>query len=227
MTGSMNNTNEFTLKNAIIEGMAQRLEEEINECCETTVCTPSHYEKLSKILGITVAAPNKKIIRMKKIILAVSVALALILVGCGAMVFKSEIGEFMESIQGETGMIEYAGSKSGLPETIETVYDFEYVPEGFSLKKMVENPMIISRTWYNDEGNYIGCKQMTFGANTIKVSATGEVDELKFGDICVYYRQTEDGVVYLWEYDGYCFSLTSSLNIMPDEFEPILDGITE
>ena len=118
-------------KQAISEGLSEKLDSVVNSYTDEIVCSEKHRLAMRTIV-YGKAETKRTWSPKKRRIIAILVAAALLLTSC-AVIFRNEIceivGEFFAKYV-------YSGDETGM-ETIEEVYELTYLPEGYGLKEKI------------------------------------------------------------------------------------------
>ena len=150
--------NRILLKQAILDGMSQKYEEEMALNEETADCSKQHYVKMRRILNLHgTNVINTKF--NKRALIAILIAAALLLAGCSVYVFREAIFDFIEEIYDDYIRVSYDEDREGNEEKIEHIYTVQYVPEGYELKKEIASPLKVYFLWENVAGEKITFKQ--------------------------------------------------------------------
>ena len=89
-------TDKALFKKAVLEVLSQNYEQELANCQETAKCSKKHYFRISEIIGIPVSRLISKRRSIKKTLVALLIASALLLAGCTAYIYRNEIKGFIE-----------------------------------------------------------------------------------------------------------------------------------
>ncbi len=214
-------------KTAILEGLSQRFEEEMETCTEDANCSSAHYRKMSDILGFTVSRPKKYSRIPKKAIVAIIVAAILLLTACTAYVFRNEIAGWIEQVyDGDIAKLSNVEENNG-SMMIEENYSLGFVPDGYKLTKENSSPTCVEEIFNDDNGNRIIFRQRPLSAYDINVNAEGNDSiQINCGGNEIYFKDTKLGCTYIWKNEKYYFSITSSDEIGLDALEKMLDSIS-
>ncbi len=212
-------------KSAVLDGLADKYDEELKDCTENSDCSRSHYKKLSKILGVNVSGEEKSTKLSKKAIIAIMVAAVLMLTACTAYVFKKEIAGWIEEIQGDGAWLSSVTDASN-SNIIEDIYVLNYVPEGYNLTNEYSDSLCVKYVFESDE-NHIIFKQKPLNSNHINVDAeNNDSIQIECNDVTIYFMKTETASIYIWSNDKYSFNITSASELDAEELEKILNGIS-
>ncbi len=212
------------LKEAICLGLNQRFDEELLLNSEPATCSPSHYKKLSEILGISVERAEKKLLK-KRSLIALLIAACIMLIGCTAYVFKNEIYCFIEEIHETFISLSFDKEQVDPPKYIEEIYELRYVPEGYKLIEATDFSSIYY-VWENDIGGRISFDQFLPDSTNIFFDAEKGASEIL--EICgskIYCRFYEDYFAYLWTDGKYGLYLDSNIKFDTAELKKIIENI--
>ena len=193
MSVSLNENREYFVK-ALNEVINRKTEEEMAGCQETAHTSLRHKIIMKRIAkGKCYNAADKVIITKRTMLIAI-IAAILALTSCTlAIIYRDNIAGFIEKVYEEFVYIspddESRERKVDYPETIERVYEFTYIPEGYELKSENSNDFAITRIYENAFGKEVRLKQQTIDASVFKTNSENSYSGiLKIGDIEVYYR---------------------------------------
>ncbi len=212
-------------KSAILDGLAEKYDEEVKDCTENAECSRSHYKKLSKILGVNVSGEETSKRLSKKAIIAIMVAVMLMLTACTAYVFKKEIAGWIEENYGAGARLS-PSDESNCPSSIEEIYVLNYVPDNYKMIQEYCDSLCVKYVFEN-KTDYIIFKQKTLDSNHINVDAeNNNSTQIVCDGTTIYFRKTETENIYIWRDDRYSLSITSTNEINIEELEKILDSIS-
>lgn len=218
----MNDDNIALFKLALTEGLSNRIDREISDCTEEIAPSPAHIRAMNKIVG---RLPQRKLPaspKLKKII-AILIAAALLLTGC-AIAYRNEIRDFFEEMYETFVKVNCTEDEGG--EKLEYFYELTYLPEGYSLKSGIQEPIIARYTFVNSAGDKISFMQTVLDTwNFYMDIETGYKQIVDISRYDVYYKVTKGRSYYLWNDDTYMFSLTSDVEMTIDELNLIIEGI--
>lgn len=216
----MDKTNLELFKQALSEGLSNKIDSIADSYTEEIVCSEKHNLAMRAIVYGKADAKRVWTPKMKRII-ALLVAAALILTSC-AIIYRHEIREVIEKF-----FVKLTYSDNDSEGTaIEDVYELTYVPEGYYLE---EESIITVNTRYifsNSNGNEIQFDQCILDGTSFVVDIESGynriVDIQKYE---IYYRYTDDSHHYIWNDGKYSMKIKSSEKLSNAEIESILDGI--
>ena len=216
----MEKTNLELFKQALSEGLSEKIDSVVESCTEEIVCSEQHELAMRAIIyGKT---DNKRICtpKMKRII-AILVAVALLLTSCG-IIFRNEIREIFEDF-----FVKLTYSENDAEgNTIKEVYELTHLPDGYYLEEKEITPLEIHYKFINKDGDVILFDQFALNGTYFVVDTESGYSRIE--DITnyeVYFRLTNKKYVYVWNNGSYSMSLTSSQKITNEEIILIINGI--
>lgn len=214
----MTDENLRLFKEALTEGLCNRIDKRIAECTESITTSAAHKRAMRKIINGT--AEKGGFTLRKKTVIAILVAVALLLTGC-AVIYRKQIAHFVEEIFHTFMTLECAQTPDEEGE-IEDVYELTYVPEGYVLNKVYRQKTFI-KTVFVKAGFAIAFEQLSSCVNYLDsengYTKIGEIDTVD-----VYYRYSFERHYYFWRSEDYCFELNSELQLSTEEVEKIVTG---
>ena len=213
-------------KQALIDGMYNSYNREL-ELCETNVeYSPRHVKRMAKILSMN---PDRTFAFGKprrRALVAIILAAALLLTGCAVYVYRDVIGDFIVTAFERYFDITIDNNTDDYdsPQKIEEKYTLGYVPEGYAFVRTFDTPRLYKQIWKNDFGDELVFEQSAIGA---ALSINSELGDSEILDLCgrtVYYRNIEKPC-YLWSDGKYYMILYVSEDLSQEDFEKILQGI--
>lgn len=219
----MNNQDTILFKNALLEAMANKYENQLAQCKEDDICSNAHLAKLEKILHIR-TLPRSPLSRHKKILFAGILVAALLFSTLTVFAHRGEIRGFVEKIYEHFTQISFEDNQK---HTIIECYTLSYVPEGFSPDgKSVTDTMAIYR-WKNSEGAIITFTQTLAGNSFLGVNnEDGQSEIIEHSGLQIYASTFEYGGTYVWSDDNYAFKLSTTAPITNEELKLIIDGVS-
>ena len=188
---------------ALWEATGNVYDRELAECTEDAQCSRRHYAKMRRILGVAVLPATTRTIRIKRRVIAALVAAVLLLTGCTVYAYREEIREFIETTY-------HDGEEDPVEATISEYYTLGYVPEGYELTKVLEQPSQTKYDWTNSNGTYITLEQCHVDSGLFGLDNTlGDWDVVQIGNHKVHHR-VSDAYYYLWNDGVYAYRLTTS-----------------
>lgn len=206
-------------KQAISEGLSEKLDSVVNNCTEKIVCSDRHELAMRTIVYGKADTKRTWSPRARRLI-AILIAAALLLTSC-AVIFRNEIREIINEFFVQ---LTYPNAEEG--ETIEEVYELSYLPEGYYLNVENIRPMRVQYEFTNESGDCICFEQkLKDGTSFVFDSERGYSQISEIQDYAVYYRNVNAKHVYVWDNGKYAVSLTSNVELSNEEIVSILCGI--
>ena len=216
----MNKSNLELFKQALNEGISNRFDAMAAECTDTIECSEHHTRTMETIVyGKTEF--KRTCSSKKKRLIALLVAAALLLTGCGIL-FRHEIREIFEDFYVK---LTYRGEDISGNE-IEDVYQLGYVPEGYSLKYERIRLVRVQYEFRNQDKEYICFEQQPMKSAHFFVDIEKgycQIEEIESYEI--YYRYADKKHVFVWSDGKYSMQLSSSAELSNDELLLILEGM--
>lgn len=206
-------------KQAISEGLSEKLDSVVNNCTEKIVCSDRHELAMRTIVYGKADTKRTWSPRVRRLI-AILIAAALLLTSC-AVIFRDEIREIINEFFVQ---LTYPNAEEG--DVIEETHEFGYLPNGYYLNVENIRPMRVQYEFINGNGDYIWFEQRVLDGSGFTLnseSGYSKIVEIEYCD--VYYRYTEAYHSYVWNDGKYALSIRSNRNISPQEIELIIRGI--
>ena len=207
-------------KQAISEGLSEKLDSVVNSYTDEIVCSEKHRLAMRTIVYGKAETKGTWSPRMKHII-AIIVAAALLLTSC-AVIFRNEIceivGEFFAKYV-------YSGDETGM-ETIEEVYELTYLPEGYTFENKIITPLCVQYILVDENDNAIIFEQRILDKSGFTVNSEkgySKIEEIE--KYSIFYRYTETFHSYIWNDGKYAFELSSTQRLSNEDIELIIQGI--
>ena len=216
----MDKSNLELFKQAISEGLSEKIDSVANSCTDEIVYSEGHKLAMRTIVYGEVKHKRSLSPKMKWFI-AILVAATLLLASCG-IIFHNEIREVFENLFVKVTL----GDDESFGNTVEDIYELTYLPEGYLLEKEIITPVCIQYRFSNENGDIIKFEQRVIGGTDFTLdSETGysKIEEIEEYD--VYYRYTERLNTYIWNTDEYAFTILSNQHISYEEIVLIINGI--
>ncbi len=206
-------------KQAISEGLSEKLDSVVNNCTEKIVCSDRHELAMRTIVYGKTDTKRTWSPRVRRLI-AILIAAALLLTSC-AVIFRDEIREIINEFFVQ---LTYPNAEEG--DVIEETYEFGYLPNGYYLNVENIRPMRVQYEFINGNGDYIWFEQRVLDGSGFTLnseSGYSKIVEIKYCD--VYYRYTEAYHSYVWNDGKHAFSLRTNQDISIQEIELMIRGI--
>lgn len=216
----MDKNNLEVFKQAISEGLSQKLDSVVDSCTEKIVCSERHKLAMRTIVYGKVDTKRTLSPKMRRII-AILVAAALILTSCG-IIFRNEIREIFEEF-----FVKITCSNSEDGQVVEEVYQLGYLPEGYTLEKENIYDLCVTYKFTNENGDYIWFEQKLLdGTDFVVDNEDGYSQINEISNYEIYYRYANNNHVYVWNDYKYSMFIRSNLKLSTSELISILEGLT-
>ena len=215
----MDKNNLELFKQAVSEGLSQKLDSVVDSCTEEIVCSKRHELAMRTIVRGKVDTKRTLSPKMRRII-AILVAAALILTSCG-IIFRNEILEIFEDFFVK---LTYSNNEDG--EVIEDVYELGYLPDGYFLDDKAVSHTIAKFNYTNRQGDLIKFEQRILDGSDFTIdSESGYSKVVEMQEYNMYYRYTGKYHNYIWSSSKYTFQIKSNQKLQNEEIALILDGL--
>lgn len=219
-------TDKALFKKAVLEVLSQNYEQELANCQETAKCSKKHYVRISEIIGIPVSRLISKRRSIKKTLVALLIASALLLAGCTAYIYRNEIKGFIEEFYDTYVKVSYSGEQANNDSQIEEYYSLSYVPEGYKLVSESQTPLYVRYKWTTDTGKKLMFEQMLIDVSSHSLdSEKGSALIITHNQLNIYCRINNGSFHYFWNDGKYILNLYSSVELHQDELKKIIDSI--
>ena len=215
----MDKSNSELFKQAISEGLSKRFDNVADSYTEEIECSEKHKLAMQAIIYGKTEKKRVWTPKMRRII-AILVAAALLLTGCG-IIFRNEIREIFEEF---FISVSYE-SEDKNSETLKDVYSLSYLPEGYTVKEIITTSVLVKYKSTNQNGNVILFEQRPLTSDFTVDSESGysrmeDIDEYE-----IYYRSTGKFHYYIWTDGKYSLKLKSDTKLSYEEIVLMLNGI--
>lgn len=205
---------------AFAEATAKKYDEELLLCKKSASFSPSHAKRMREITGYRIISPAT----VKKF-LVILIAAVIFLVGCTAIIYHEEIGNFFITHFKTNSVVEVnEGEKAEIKEE----HDLSYIPEGYVLVYEQKDEFTIRKRWENDSEKNISFTQTVNGSikfildkeisNTTTKEHNGKLFLIQSG---------QDAETFLWSENGYTFYINIPSSIPDSEIYKIIDSIIQ
>ena len=219
----MDNSNLELFKQAINEGLSNKIDSITNSCSEEIVYSEKHKLAMRIIVHGKIGRKSATSLKVRRII-AILVAAALLLTSCG-IIFRNEIREIFEDIYDFFVAVSYTEEDSD-GTTIEEVYKLGYLPEGYYLENSITRTLCIQYKFANESGDYLWFEQKLIDGTDFYVdSESGYTKILDVENYEVYYRNTDKKHFYIWNDGKYSLKLFSNTEMTNNEILLLIKGI--
>ena len=221
----MNGSDRKRFVQALAEGIADKYDAEIKSFNENANCSNSHYRKLSDILGYKLIPRGKSI---KRTLIAIILAAAMLLTGCTVYYCRHEIRDFFVDFYEQFIKLTFDKSQRGENEVITDAYFPSYMPQAYELKNEVITPIMVIYEYADLKGNTITFEQFLLdGSDYLLDLEAGNTEILTMGNQRIYHRYTGDLFHYVWNNGYYGFTINSTEKLEDAELYKIINHICE
>ena len=216
----MNDNRIGLFKQALNEGVSEKIDSIVNSCSEKVVCSRKH------MLAMRTLVYGKSNVNFgwspkTKRAIAILIAIALLLTSCG-IIFRNQIKEIVNDLYAK---YTYDGEKSDVL-MIEDIYELKYLPDGFSLEDKSVSYTATRLKYSNPEGDYLYFEQSVLNGSTFVVdseSGYSKITEIK--EYNIYCRHTKELHSYIWTDGKYAFILKSKEALSDENLKLIIEAI--
>lgn len=218
----MDKSNLELFKQAISEGLSNKFDSVINGYTEEIVCSENHDIAMRTIVYGKVGNKDKRMSK-KKLIVTILVAAALLLTSCG-IIFRNEIRGLVEEVYNLFTAVSYTDEE---PEgnRINEIYEFTYVPNGYSLKDSRSTDIRIRYEFTNGTDSLWFEQNILDGTDFVMDNESGYTKIENIRDYEVYYRFTDRNHLYVFNNGEYGVRIRSTTELSDEEINSIIDGI--
>ncbi len=214
-------------KQAVSEGLLLRIDQD-TACGENIICSDGYYRKLSETFGFEVTRPNMKRKALRRTVVAILIAAAILLAGCVAVVYREQIGNFFVNTYDTYIKGYFVSNDEEKGDNIEEYYTLTYVPEGYEAFENNESSIWNQNKWKNAYGDIIVFEQDVLSTMQFTLdSESGSYSAVECEDIILYCQTIDKYNYYVWCDEKYSYLLKISVEIEKDELYLILDGIAK
>ena len=215
--------NEMDLfKQAIREALDKKIDEAINSENETLDVSKKHKIAMRTILRGKIPTEGKVSAKRVRIIAIVAI-IALLLASC-AVIYREEIGKLRVKILERYDLI--TSSDKETYAAIEEIYELTYIPDGYELKNSSVLPRTVVYEYNDADGNRLILNQNVIDKNLYHIdNENGEREIITVNNFSIYYRQSSEQHIFLWNNEKYVFLLCSDINFSTDELTKIIEGV--
>lgn len=219
----MNESNLTLFKQALCEGLSNRIDHLMSECNEEVHCSRRHKIAMRTIVYGKIG--EKRTITPKtRWIIAILVSAAIILTSC-AIVYRDRIIRIIKYIPDYVMGLTYSedDSKGTL---IETAYELTYVPEGYVLTESISSPSIVKYVFTDQKENSFYFSQITLNGSSLYIDQeNAEEYVLNINNIQIHYIYAKETHLYIWNDGKYSLTIQSNIKLTNEEILSIIDGI--
>ena len=208
-------------KQALKEGVSNRFDAMAAECIEKLECSEHHTRTMETIVyGKTEF--KRTCSSKKRRLIALLVAAALLLTGCG-IIFRHEIREIFEDLY--VKLIYESDEEAN--NRIKEVYVLGYVPDGYALEKETITSVYVKYKYKNESGEILLFEQHALTNSAYYIDSESGFSKIKeIDEYEVYYRSTGENHLYSWASDDYYFRIKTSTPLSNEDIVLIIESIT-
>lgn len=216
----MEKSNLELLKQAINEGLSNKLELIASSCADEIVCSEKHNIVMRTIIYGKIKKHRKLSPKARQII-AILIAAALILTGCG-IIFRDELSmafrKFYVSITSSNNDVS--------SQLIEEIYELSYIPDGYHLDSSTVSQAEVGYIYYNENGDILTFYQNPLNGTTYNYDTENSTTtKIYINGIAIYHTDSETCHFYLWNDDVYGFEIASAIELSHEELALMINGI--
>ena len=216
----MNKSNFDLFKQAISEGLTQKIDSVISEYNEKVVYSEKH-ELAMRTIVYGKCEKSRTLSPNTRRLIAILVAAALVLSSCG-IIFRDKL-----SVAFREFYLSITSSKNDVSsQLIEDIYELSYIPEGYSLNSSSVSEGEVSYIYYNENGDILSFYQNPLNGSVYNYDTENSTTtKIYINDITVYHTDSQLHNFYLWSDGVYGFEITSAIELSREELELMIDGL--
>ena len=205
---------------AFAEATAKKYDEELLHCKRNVSFSPRYARSMREITGYRIVSP----VTAKKI-LVILIAAVIFLVGCTAIIYHEEIGNFFITHFKTNSVVEVnKGEKTEITEE----YDLSYIPEGYVLVYEQKDEIKIQKRWNDGLGYTLTFIQTVSGYSKYQFDSERSNSKIEeYSGKTFFISINEDSRVFLWSENGYTFYVSIPSSIPEGEIYKIIDSIIQ
>ena len=218
----MKKTDLELFKQALLEALEINLQEEEKDFVDKVETSDQHKAAMQAILDGTYE--KKSVWKFTKAkVAAILVAAALLLASC-AVIYRNEIRDFVEEIFADFTKLTYS-DKDIDGQTIETVYELTYVPNGYVLKDTVITPTLVRYKFINSSSNMLIYEQKILSASFMFNNENGYNLLMSLDEVDIYYKTADNYHYYLWNNGEYSFLISTNDQLSNEDIDQMINNI--
>ena len=218
----MKKTDLELFKQALLEALEINLQEEEKDFVDKVETSDQHKAAMQAILDGTYE--KKSVWKFTKAkVAAILVAAALLLASC-AVLYRNEIRDFVEEIFADFTKLTYS-DKDIDGQTIETVYELTYVPNGYVLKDTVITPTLVRYKFINSSSNMLIYEQKILSASFMFNNENGYNLLMSLDEVDIYYKTADNYHYYLWNNGEYSFLISTNDQLSNEDIDQMINNI--
>lgn len=218
----MKKTDLELFKQALLEALEINLQEEEKDFVDKVETSDQHKAAMQAILDGTYE--KKSVWKFTKAkVAAILVAAALLLASC-AVIYRNEIRDFVEEIFADFTKLTYSDNDID-GQTIETVYELTYVPNGYVLKDTVITPTLVRYKFINSSNNMLIYEQKILSASFMFNNENGYNLLMSLDEVDIYYKTADNYHYYLWNNGEYSFLISTNDQLSNEDIDQMINNI--
>lgn len=217
---------------ALNEAISMKMRDEMEGCTEDARTSLRHKIIMKQIAKGKCSEPADKVFAIKRAILVAIIAAVFALTSCTvAIVYRKKIAGFIEQTFDNFAWIsaDKEGNNEGAkdyPTTIEKVYEFTYIPEGYELKSQTVQSFIVLSIYEYTDGKEIIIKQRVMNESEFKADIKQGYSKVYIADTIEVYTREDDRLnTYIFEYGGYMMQIQFKDKLSEEELTKIITQI--
>ena len=209
---------------AVAEGLVEKYDAQIATIDGPVICSKRHDKRMQQILDGQDPTNHRNI---KRTIVALLLAAALLLTGCTAYVFRKEIRDFFVMIYDTFINVTFDRESRVDKKDIEDVYYPSCMLEGYDLVVEDIDSHIVVYEYKNHMGDMLRFNQSLLdGTDYFFDVEHGESELRQIGEYPVYYSFSSHWHYYTWNDGKYAMMLTSNTALSDETLEKLLCGFS-
>ena len=216
----MDKSNLELFREALLEAMSSKA----NEADLTEKIEPSDRHKVAMKAILDGAYLRKSAWHLKMArIAAIIAAAALLLAGCA---YRNEIRDFIEEFHYDHIYLTYS-KDCAEGRLMEEVYKLTYVPKGYVLKEIKEDPIHIRYEYRNGNNSYIRFCQGVIDGYSHAFDNDVNTEIITIENVRVYHFGSTQCHYYMWNDGKYAYDLSADVPLSIEELSLIINGVAE
>ena len=216
------NNNLQLFKQAIRDGLSNKIDKIVLEDNGVSKCSLQHRIAMRNIIREKTIQNVKCTSKVKQRIIAILIAAAILLTGCG-IIFRNEIREVL----GEGFASVIFNRDKDRARVLEEIYEPSYMPEGYSISNTTIAALLAEFVYTDSDGNFIEFSQRASDGMKILIDNDGYSLLKTIDTYNVYYRYTGESHIVIWDDGKYILSIRSNEAISDEELVLIIGGIAK
>ena len=213
------------LKNAMIDYCTNLVKNELSFSDEKVLVSPKFEQKMQKLIKRR-KNPLWKYVNtpVKRFVAACLVIIILCGVLMGFRTIREPVIEFFVNIYERFTEL-FSSQSDFVPNQIEEVKAFAYVPDGYELESIDNLDLIVNTVWKNDVGKTIKLVQGIKNGSVTFDTEHAEYGMINNGDIEVFYSIKNGVFLYYWVDENYDYSMICYNELPAEEILKMIDSL--